>query len=175
MFVWALIFSLVLIFFSSVTRKELLNVPVTIDVVISAPDKLRTLRRKVNGKTTSAVVCAKKHQRRIVARSVSVFNSVREAENTLGKLWRRTNDRLIEPINYNTEKSIKSHRGIFCRACCCKPIENSTSILNNINKTFINEISIKNCRSFSSLVLKKAQKKEQIWKFAKMFKAERHH
>ncbi|CAN7948473.1 unnamed protein product, partial [Ixodes hexagonus] len=120
--------------------KKLAN-RVNVDVVFSAPNKLASLCKKVNGTSSRPVGCIKNHQTKFVSCNEGVIYSfpLTCGKHYIGQTGRCLNDRLRE--HNNTAKNANSgHLGIHCRDCGCSPLLDKCTILGRSKNKLTREI-----------------------------------
>ncbi|CAN7998710.1 unnamed protein product, partial [Ixodes hexagonus] len=114
---------------------------VQVEVIFSAPNKLRRLCKKVNTPPITTVGCLKKHQNTFVPCTEKVVYSFPLSCGKLyiGQTGRCLNDRLREHKNIFTNKN-SGHLGIHGRDCGCSVLLNNCAVLGRHHNQLTREI-----------------------------------
>lgn len=114
---------------------------ININVAFSAPNKLLSLCRKVNGSAHREVGCSKKHQKSFVncTEGVVYFVPLSCVREYVGQTGTCLNDRLREHF-YNTHRVVAGHLGIHCRDCGCIAHFENCSVIGRSRDALTREI-----------------------------------
>lgn len=114
---------------------------VNVDVVFSAPQRLSSLCKRVNGQPIRTECCTKNHKTKFVSCAEGVIYSfpLTCGKRYVGQTGRCLNDRLREH-NCNAINANSGHLGIHCRDCGCSPLLGNCTVLGRSNNKLTREI-----------------------------------